>query len=92
MYIQPLFPLPTATIFLSLLLPVALLLRKLPIIFLVFLQVYSGYRFALAARDKQLPIAILNIGPTRLDHFASLKLNSRCGELLPLIVVHDTTS
>ncbi|XP_021268584.1 NAD-dependent protein lipoamidase sirtuin-4, mitochondrial isoform X2 [Numida meleagris] len=50
--------------------------------------VYSGYRFALAAREKQLPIAVLNIGPTRLDHFASLKLNSRCGELLPLIVAH----
>ncbi|XP_015733785.1 NAD-dependent protein lipoamidase sirtuin-4, mitochondrial isoform X2 [Coturnix japonica] len=52
------------------------------------MQVYSGYRFALAAREKQLPIAVLNIGPTRLDHFASLKLNSRCGELLPLIVAH----
>uniref|UniRef100_A0A8C3MWZ8 NAD-dependent protein deacylase n=1 Tax=Geospiza parvula TaxID=87175 RepID=A0A8C3MWZ8_GEOPR len=50
------------------------------------MQVYSGYRFALAAREKKLPIAVLNIGPTRLDHFASLKLNSRCGELLPLIV------
>ncbi|NXF64910.1 SIR4 lipoamidase, partial [Ciccaba nigrolineata] len=50
------------------------------------MQVYSGYRFALAAREKQLPIVILNIGPTRVDHFASLKLNSRCGELLPLIV------
>uniref|UniRef100_A0A8D0EIA3 NAD-dependent protein deacylase n=1 Tax=Strix occidentalis caurina TaxID=311401 RepID=A0A8D0EIA3_STROC len=56
------------------------------------MQVYSGYRFALAAREKQLPIAILNIGPTRVDHFASLKLNSRCGELLPLIVAHDPTS
>ncbi|OXB64617.1 hypothetical protein ASZ78_008693, partial [Callipepla squamata] len=52
------------------------------------MQVYSGYRFALAAREKRLPIAVLNIGPTRLDHFASLKLNSRCGELLPLIVAH----
>uniref|UniRef100_A0A8C6Z8G6 NAD-dependent protein deacylase n=2 Tax=Nothoprocta perdicaria TaxID=30464 RepID=A0A8C6Z8G6_NOTPE len=52
------------------------------------MQVYSGYRFALAAREKRLPIAVLNIGPTRLDHFASLKLNSRCGELLPLINAH----
>lgn len=56
------------------------------------MQVYSGYRFALAAQEKRLPIAILNIGPTRVDHFASLKLNSRCGELLPLIVAHDPTS
>ncbi|XP_019394772.1 PREDICTED: NAD-dependent protein lipoamidase sirtuin-4, mitochondrial [Crocodylus porosus] len=51
------------------------------------LQVYSGYRFALAAHEKKLPIAILNIGPTRSDHLASLKLNSRCGELLPLIAL-----
>ncbi|XP_066465861.1 NAD-dependent protein lipoamidase sirtuin-4, mitochondrial [Tiliqua scincoides] len=50
------------------------------------LQVYSAYKFALAAQDRKLPIAIVNIGPTRSDHFASLKLNSRCGELLPLIV------
>ncbi|OWK14078.1 SIRT4 [Cervus elaphus hippelaphus] len=49
------------------------------------LQVYSGYRFILTAREKKLPIAILNIGPTRSDDLASLKLDSRCGELLPLI-------
>lgn len=51
------------------------------------LQVYSGYRFILTARDHQLPIAILNIGPTRSDGLASLKLDSRCGELLPHILV-----
>ncbi|XP_063000010.1 NAD-dependent protein lipoamidase sirtuin-4, mitochondrial isoform X2 [Elgaria multicarinata webbii] len=51
------------------------------------LQVYSAYKFALAARDGKLPIAIVNIGPTRADSFASLKLNSRCGELLPLITL-----
>lgn len=50
-------------------------------------QVYSGYRFVLTARDHQLPIAILNIGPTRSDGLASLKLDSRCGELLPHILV-----
>ncbi|XP_054094947.2 NAD-dependent protein lipoamidase sirtuin-4, mitochondrial isoform X1 [Callithrix jacchus] len=49
------------------------------------LQVYSGYRFILTAQEKKLPIAILNIGPTRSDDLACLKLNSRCGELLPLI-------
>uniref|UniRef100_A0A8D2BBL5 NAD-dependent protein lipoamidase sirtuin-4, mitochondrial n=1 Tax=Sciurus vulgaris TaxID=55149 RepID=A0A8D2BBL5_SCIVU len=52
------------------------------------LQVYSGYRFILTAREKKLPIAILNIGPTRSDDLACLKLNSRCGELLPLIDPH----
>ncbi|XP_007662401.1 NAD-dependent protein lipoamidase sirtuin-4, mitochondrial [Ornithorhynchus anatinus] len=50
------------------------------------LQVYSGYRFILAAHEKKLPIAILNIGPTRSDKLATLKLSSRCGELLPLII------
>ncbi|XP_040859805.1 NAD-dependent protein lipoamidase sirtuin-4, mitochondrial [Ochotona curzoniae] len=52
------------------------------------LQVYSGYRFILTAQDKKLPIAILNIGPTRSDDLACLKLNARCGQLLPLIDPH----
>ncbi|XP_060105345.1 NAD-dependent protein lipoamidase sirtuin-4, mitochondrial [Heteronotia binoei] len=51
------------------------------------LQVYSAYKFALAAVDRKIPIAIVNIGPTRSDPLAVLKLNSRCGELLPLIVI-----
>lgn len=51
-------------------------------------KVYSGYRFILTAREKQLPIAILNIGPTRSDDLACLKLDSPCGELLPLIDPH----
>ncbi|XP_054852963.1 NAD-dependent protein lipoamidase sirtuin-4, mitochondrial [Eublepharis macularius] len=51
------------------------------------MQVFSAYKFALAAHDRKLPIAIVNIGPTRSDHLAFLKLNARCGELLPLIVL-----
>uniref|UniRef100_A0A8D2KYC3 NAD-dependent protein deacylase n=2 Tax=Varanus komodoensis TaxID=61221 RepID=A0A8D2KYC3_VARKO len=51
------------------------------------LQVYSAYKFALAAREGNLPVAIVNIGPTRADAFASLKVDSRCGELLPSIVL-----
>ncbi|XP_030075685.1 NAD-dependent protein lipoamidase sirtuin-4, mitochondrial isoform X2 [Microcaecilia unicolor] len=50
------------------------------------LQVYSGYRFILAAYEKKLPIAILNIGPTRADHLASVKVASRCGKVLPEIL------
>ncbi|KAG2470403.1 SIR4 lipoamidase, partial [Polypterus senegalus] len=49
------------------------------------LQVYSGYRFLLAANERRLPIAIVNIGPTRADHLAWMKLNGRCGEVLPFI-------
>lgn len=47
------------------------------------LQVYSGYRFLLAAKERQIPVAILNIGATRGDHLAQLKVSARCGEVLP---------
>lgn len=49
------------------------------------LQVYSGYRFLLAANDRKIPVAILNIGPTRADHMAELRVSSRCGEVLSAI-------
>ncbi|MBN3282236.1 SIR4 lipoamidase, partial [Polyodon spathula] len=49
-------------------------------------QVYSGYRFLLAAHEKKLPIAIVNIGLTRADHMAWVRLSARCGEVLPCIV------
>ncbi|MEQ2194253.1 NAD-dependent protein lipoamidase sirtuin-4 [Xenoophorus captivus] len=51
----------------------------------VALQVFSGYRFLLAASDRKMPIAILNIGPTRADHLAELKVKGRCGEVLSVI-------
>ncbi|XP_029007730.1 NAD-dependent protein lipoamidase sirtuin-4, mitochondrial [Betta splendens] len=49
------------------------------------LQVYSGYRFLLAASDRKIPVAILNIGPTRADHLATVKVSGRCGEVLSAI-------
>ncbi|XP_061788604.1 NAD-dependent protein lipoamidase sirtuin-4, mitochondrial [Nerophis lumbriciformis] len=49
------------------------------------LQVYSGYRFLLAASDKKMPVAIVNIGPTRADHLAEMKVRGRCGEVLSTI-------
>lgn len=49
------------------------------------LQVYSGYRFLLAANDRKIPVAIINIGPTRADHLAQIKVSGRCGEVLSLI-------
>lgn len=49
------------------------------------LQVYSGYRFLLAASDRKIPIGILNIGLTRADHLAELKVSGRCGEVLSAI-------
>ncbi|XP_034442266.1 NAD-dependent protein lipoamidase sirtuin-4, mitochondrial [Hippoglossus hippoglossus] len=52
------------------------------------LQVYSGYRFLLAASDRKIPVAILNIGATRADHLAELKVRGRCGEVLTVIQPH----
>ncbi|KAG7326304.1 hypothetical protein KOW79_009705 [Hemibagrus wyckioides] len=49
------------------------------------LQVYSGYRFLLAASERRLPVAIVNIGPTRADHLAELKVSARCGEVLSIL-------
>ncbi|XP_054473454.1 NAD-dependent protein lipoamidase sirtuin-4, mitochondrial isoform X2 [Anoplopoma fimbria] len=49
------------------------------------LQVYSGYRFLLAAGDRKMSVAIVNIGPTRADHLAELKVRGRCGEVLSVI-------
>ncbi|CAG0888982.1 unnamed protein product [Darwinula stevensoni] len=52
------------------------------------LYVYSGYRILLQAREHCIPIAIVNIGPTRADHFADLKVSARCGEVLPKLYLH----
>ncbi|XP_060585695.1 NAD-dependent protein lipoamidase sirtuin-4, mitochondrial-like [Ruditapes philippinarum] len=51
------------------------------------LQVYSGYRFAAAAKDQGKPIAILNIGPTRADKLAHLQIHGKCGDILPKIQI-----
>jgi len=40
------------------------------------LAVFSSYRFALRARDRDLPIAIINQGDTRADPFATLRLDA----------------
>lgn len=50
------------------------------------LMVYSGYRFARAAADRGIPLALINLGRTRADDQATLKLVGRCGELLPRLV------
>ncbi|XP_075687307.1 NAD-dependent protein lipoamidase sirtuin-4, mitochondrial [Rhinoderma darwinii] len=53
------------------------------------LQVYSGYRFAMKAQEKNIPIAILNIGATRADHLSMVKVKARCGDVLPKIMAMD---
>jgi NAD-dependent SIR2 family protein deacetylase len=46
------------------------------------LTVWSGFRFVKRAADRRLPIAILNIGPTRADELATLKIEEKCGAAL----------
>ncbi len=46
------------------------------------LMVYSGYRFALAAAERGLPIAAINIGHTRADALLQLKVEGLAGDVL----------
>ncbi len=46
------------------------------------LMVYSGYRFMLKARAKNIPIAAINLGKTRADDLICLKIERECGETL----------
>jgi NAD-dependent SIR2 family protein deacetylase len=47
------------------------------------LAVFSGYRFVRqAAKDRQ-PVAIVNLGPTRGDDLAAVRLEARLGDVLP---------
>jgi NAD-dependent SIR2 family protein deacetylase len=46
------------------------------------LMVYSGFRFARAAREAGLPLALLNRGVTRADDIATLKLEADCAATL----------
>lgn len=50
------------------------------------LMVWSGYRFARAAAQRGMPVAIVNLGRTRADGLAALKIEHPCGEILPRLV------
>ncbi len=49
------------------------------------LAVFSGYRFVLRARDKSIPIAIVNRGETRGDPHATIRVDGLAGEVLPAL-------
>ena len=49
------------------------------------LTVFSGYRFVLRARDRGIPVAIVNRGETRGDPLATLRIDGRVGEVLPAL-------
>lgn len=46
------------------------------------LAVWSGYRFARAAAAAGQPVAIVNLGATRADELAAVKVEARCGSAL----------
>ncbi|HEX8699383.1 MAG TPA: NAD-dependent protein deacetylase [Myxococcaceae bacterium] len=47
------------------------------------LAVFSGYRFVLRASERHMPIALLNIGESRGDALADVRVEARVGEVLP---------
>jgi NAD-dependent SIR2 family protein deacetylase len=49
------------------------------------LTVFSGYRFAVRARDRGIPIAIINLGATRADAIADVTLNVIASLALPIL-------
>jgi NAD-dependent SIR2 family protein deacetylase len=49
------------------------------------LAVFSGRRFVLRAAREGRPVAIANVGPTRGDETARLKVEARLGTLLPRV-------
>lgn len=47
------------------------------------LTVFSGFRFVRRAKECGVPVAIVNLGPTRGDDFADLRIDARLGDVLP---------
>jgi len=43
---------------------------------------WSGFRFVKRAAERNIPIAIVNIGPTRADALAAFKIEKKCSEAL----------
>jgi NAD-dependent SIR2 family protein deacetylase len=46
------------------------------------LMVYSGYRFVRSAGERGIPVAIVNLGRTRADAQAAIKIELPCGAVL----------
>lgn len=53
------------------------------------LTVFSGYRIILQAVELKRPIVIVNIGETRADPHATIKIDSMCGDILPSALKFD---
>jgi NAD-dependent deacetylase sirtuin 4 len=50
------------------------------------LAVWSGYRFVRRAGERGVPVAIVNLGPTRADAEVAVRVALRAGEVLPILV------
>ncbi len=50
------------------------------------LMVFSGYRFCLAARERGIPVAAVNVGRTRADDLFALKVAADCATVLPALL------
>ncbi|HSS39053.1 MAG TPA: NAD-dependent protein deacetylase [Polyangia bacterium] len=47
------------------------------------LTVYSGFRFVRRANELAMPVAIINVGPTRGDSLAQVRVSAPAGDVLP---------
>ena len=52
------------------------------------LTVLSGFRFVRRARELGLPIAVVNIGPTRADDLVQAKISASAADVLPQLAEH----
>lgn len=50
------------------------------------LKVGSGYRFATAASRRGLPVGIVNRGPTRGDHLATVRIDAPLADVMPSLI------
>lgn len=51
------------------------------------LSVFSSYRIILQGHDLKIPIAVVNIGPTRADDLVQIKISGKCGDILPKLCI-----
>jgi NAD-dependent SIR2 family protein deacetylase len=51
------------------------------------LAVFSGYRFVLRAAERKMPIAIVNVGESRGDAHAIVRVQKKAGEVLPRLAL-----
>ncbi|XP_063703358.1 NAD-dependent protein deacylase Sirt4 [Culicoides brevitarsis] len=47
------------------------------------LSVYSGFRIVLQAKELGIPVAMVNIGTTRGDKHADVRIHAKCGDVIP---------